>query len=240
MTNTRLILLTTLVGLTGCTAADEGEVDTTAQGVCTYQDATTDQGGNPRAPARPPAQTMAIELQVDGNGTLDGLQTDCVDGLTGSFEGLFEGEAELAGDGTYVAGLASATAVFETPGGCDIPAIDIDAVSRVSVRASLPASDVNCDGYCAARARAAAEAECGAEPTAIACRAAAEADYQASCSAACTVDQRRLVAETELQAAAVAELSARNLSGAALGDLDVDLEFDRIEDVDGNVIVEAP
>ncbi|HTM22338.1 MAG TPA: hypothetical protein VL172_17580, partial [Kofleriaceae bacterium] len=130
-----------------------------------------------------------------------------------------EGEAAIDDGGAYTAGMASATAVFQTPAGCAIPDIDIDTVTSVTVRATIPADQVNCQAYCAARV--------------------AGGEDQVACDAACSTDQASIEAEAELSAAQVAELSARNLSGGALGEVDADLTFDHLIDADGNVIAEG-
>jgi hypothetical protein len=172
---------------------------------------------------------------------MSGLQPECVlDGAAGAFEGEYAGEATIEDDGAYVAALASSTAQFFTPSGCLVPELEIAALTEVVVRASITATQPNCDAYCAAKARSEAEAECGATATSSTCRAAAGSEYQASCSIACSDGtDYRIVAETELSATAVAELSASQLSGLALGELSVDLTLDRIEDGQGQVVAEA-
>src|SRR5688572_15783745 len=177
-------------------AGDDSEVDTTARGASAYQDGES-----------PAPQSMDLEIEVEGTGSIDGLEPECqLDGLSGSFTGLFTGDAAIDEDGAFVAGMASATALFTTPSGCEIPQLEVEAVTRVGVRASIPATQANCDGFCAASA-------------------GTDAGAQAECAATCTTQDARIVAEAELSADQVAAVSARNLAGGALGELEVDLLF---------------
>ncbi len=194
-TNLRFILFLSLLAMPAC-AGDDSEVDTTARGASAYQDG-----------ASPAPQSMGVDIEVEGTGSIDGLEPECqLDGLSGSFTGLFSGEAAIDENGAFFAGMASATALFTTPTGCEIPQLDVETVTRVSVRASIPATQINCQGYCAAQTP----------------------DTQAECVASCAVEGASIVAETELSAEQVAAVSARNLSGGALGELEVDLIFDQV------------
>jgi hypothetical protein len=222
------------------------DIDTTARGKATYDDARTDAGGNPAQPASPPSQSssdpMRLTLMVSGTGEITGLEPACaLDGATGSFEGLFAGEASLDGDGAYLAALASGDAFFSTPSGCDIPDVQISALTEVVVRGELSATTQNCETYCQARARAYGEGECGAEAGSATCRAEAEGEYSAACTTQCTASTTHsIVAETRLSTQAVADLSARSLTGAALGEIEVDLSFDRMETAAGEPVDENP
>jgi len=235
-----------LVTSAACTSEDdEVDGDTTARGVATYEDARTDSSGQPQQPATPEPQPandpMRVEIRVEGMGTLDGLDPQCsLDGLSGAFDGLYTGQGSVDDDGVYVAGFASSTATFETPTGCEIPTLEIGTVTNVVVRGELSATTTNCQSYCSAKARSSAETECSGNNNEASCRATAESEYAASCQTQCTTTNHRIVAETQLSATAAAELSARNLSGAALGELFVDLTYDRIEDGSGNIVNESP
>jgi hypothetical protein len=228
-----------LLAATGCTS--EQEVDTTAFGVARYQDAETDEAGNPRDPSGPASQEMAVAIHIEGSGELSGLEPQCtLDSVAGSFEGELLGTATIDEDGAYVAALASSTAEMFTPSGCEIPELEITALSEVLVRATIAATTQNCESYCSAKARSHGEAECGAEPGSASCRLAAEGDYRASCQTSCRSETTHvLVAESRLSATALAELTATSLTGAALGEISVDLSFDRIETAEGETVEET-
>ena len=224
-----------------CAGDEDATIDTTARGQATYRDAATDHDGAPRQPAAPPEQPdgdpMRIQITVEGTAEMPDLDPSCaLDGATGSFEGIFAGEASLGEDGAYVAGLASADALFSTGTGCEVPDLEITALSEVVVRGEISATTRNCETYCEAQARAHGEAECGAGADAAACRAEAESELAGSCQTECTTTAHAIVAETRLSVDAVAALSARGLTGAALGELEVDLQFERMETADGQVI----
>lgn len=224
--------------LLGCTA--QSEVDTTADGTATYKDSQTDHDGQAKQPDRPEAQSISVEIDVEGSGDLSGVDTTCVDGLGGSFTGLFEGEGHIDGDGAYAAGLASADAEFLTPSGCTIPELQINALSDVVVRATLEATTTSCQHYCSAKARSSAEADCGADASAAQCRSSAEAAYESSCTTSCTTSGYSIVAETRLSAQALAELNARAITGAAIGEIHAELTFDHVEDANGDEVSESP
>ncbi len=109
------------------------------------------------------------------------------------------------------------------------------------LRGELSATTQNCESYCAAKARSHAEAECSGEADQASCRAAEEASYEASCETSCTSSTTHvIVAETALSATALADLNASALTGAAIGEVQADLTFDRIEDDQGETVEEAP
>lgn len=231
------IALSMFFALAAC--GTDADVDTTASGAATYKDSATDQQGQPKEAAKPAPQSMSVSIIVEGSGNLSGLEPECsVEGLAGSFEGLFQGDASVDGDGLYVASLASSEAELTTPSGCEIPTIEITALGEVKVRATISATSTNCQSYCEAKARSEAEAQCGSDAGSASCRAAAEGQYTSSCTTSCTSTTHVIVAESKLSAQALAELNARSLTGAALGDLQVDLTFDRIEDANGSTVSE--
>lgn len=228
------------LAVSACGSGSDAETDTSTRGSAVYSDSQTDAAGQPQEPARPDPQRVDIEIQVAGSGSMSGLDPQCaLDGTTGAFEGEYAGDAEIDGDGIYFGALASTAASFVTASGCPVPELEITSLTEVVVRAEMTATERNCQTYCAASARSQAEGECGTADSA--CRAEAEGEYAASCQVACTDgDDYHIVAETRLSAAAVAELTASSLTGTALGEIDVDLVFDRIENGDGAVVDEAP
>lgn len=241
----RLCFTLFLAALAGCTGA-EADTLTRAEGQTRYSDASSDAAGDQHQPARPDSQPegdpMMIEVVLDGSAEMSGLDPGCeLDAATGSFDGWLVGEADLGEDGAYVATMSAGEAVFETPSGCAIPELEILAVTSARVRATLSPTEVNCDGYCAARARSHAEGHCAGAADRAGCWATASAEYQASCTTACRLDSTRaIVAETELSAAAIASLDAGALEGALLGDIQVDLTFDHLADLSGDPVTEAP
>lgn len=224
------------LALAACTG-DPGapaEGDTTVTGPTRWRDAETTPDGGPAEAGRPESQDgMRVYVTVEGDGTLSGLEPECeLEGATGSFVGVLEGDAQIDDDGTYVAVLASEQGTFTTPtGGCEIPELEIATVTSVGVRGELETTQQNCESYCEAHARAEAESACGSDAS---CRAEVEAEEAATCETTCTGSTTyTLVAETALDATAVAELNASGLTGTGLGTLEVDLTFDRVEDEDG-------
>jgi hypothetical protein len=244
-TSMKLVLAAAAAAVAAC-GDDAADADTTARGQAVYRDAETNAAGEPQPAARcapqPSHDPMLVEILVRGSGDLGDLDPQCsLDGATGSFKGLFSGVATIDGDGAYVATLASADAFFETPSGCEIPTIEIGAVTEVVIRGTLSATTQNCEAYCSAKARSYAEGECSGAGDQVACRAAAEGEYQASCGASCSAETTHVIAaEAALSASALAELNAAALTGAALGELSANLTFDYLADASGNVVSEAP
>jgi hypothetical protein len=230
---TRLSLLASCLCALAACGGDGGGDDTgtEVQGVARYRDARTDAAGAPHAPAAPPAQDAAITVTVRGTGTLSGLDPTCLDQAAGQFHALYAGDAALDGSGGYVSSLAEASAVVQTPGGCEIPELAVGVVTDLVVRAELPVTTANCASYCDASARAEAEAACEAAPDRAACWASAEADARAACTTECTTQTTTIVAEATIGASALGdlELDADALRAAALGELAVDLTFDALE-----------
>lgn len=219
----------------GC-GSGSTDADTATTGEARFADADTNADGSDREPARPES-TFSVSVEIAGTGDLSGLDTTCLDGASGMFEGLLGGTAEVD-DGIYVAALAAGSAGFTTPSGCDIPDLEISALTEVVIRAELTATTTSCESYCAARARQSAEAECDGDGDQVACRGTAEGEYTASCEVACEQSEHRIVAETALSAAARTELAASQVTGSSLGTIEADLTFDRVEDASGQVIDE--
>jgi hypothetical protein len=243
-----LASLATLTATAACGSDDDGdntgddtaETESELSGQAIYRDSATDHAGQPRQASAPAEQDVSLEIDVRGNGTLDGLDPQCsLEGAAGQFEGVYVGSAGLGDDGAFAELLTSTTATFETPTGCAIPELTIAAMTEVVVRAKLTATAQNCESFCEAHARAEAEAECGATADAATCRADAEGELTASCTTTCTSETHHIVAETALSASAVAALNAAGITGTTFGDLDVDLVFDRVLDAEGTVVIGA-
>jgi hypothetical protein len=227
-TYTTLIAFLATASIAAC--ADDPDTTSEVTGAMRYQDAATEHDGTAREPASPPPQTATVTVEVRGTGDLSGLDPQCaLDGASGEFHALYTGEADVSDDGVYLAGLAASDARIETLSGCVIPDLTVGLITDVVVRAELDYTTQNCETYCAASARADAEAECGATADAAACRADAESQLEASCTTTCTEEQRQVVAEVSLGASFLGEVDAEALRAAAFGQMAVDLTFDRAE-----------
>lgn len=230
-----------IVMLLAACVPEEVEGETEATGTAMYRDAGTTSDGtmtrDPDAvPEQPNADPMRVFVEVEGTGTFDVGDPQCeADELTGAFQGLLEGDAEIDEDGVYFAAMGEGD--FETPSGCTIPSLSIGVVTGVVVRGELAATTQNCDTYCTAKARSVAESECDGNADEAGCRAAAEATYEASCTTSCTSTTHVIVAETSLGASALGGLDL--LGGSALGTIEADLEFDHVEDSSGQTVSET-
>src|SRR5690606_32616799 len=129
--------------------------------------------------------------------------------------------------GVYAAGYGEGDARIETLGGCEIPELTVGVITDVVVRAEIEANTVNCESYCAANARATAEAECQGAQDQVSCRGSAEASAAAACTTECTTQRDVIVAEASLSASLLGELDVEALRAAAFGDFAADLTFDR-------------
>ncbi len=240
--NHRALPLTLLL-LTACDGQTAADNETEATGTATYDDAEQTSDGSDNEPATPEPQPnsdpMWLSIDVEGSGDFSVSDPECqLDSLGSTFLGQLEGEAELDGNGVYVATLASTESTFTTPSGCTIPSLSIGSVTEVVVRGELTATQENCESYCAASARSEAEAECGSDAS---CRGDVQSAHEASCTTECTSSTTHvIVAETSLGVTALAELNGQALSGSSLGTISADLTFDRIEDGQGNEVDEAP
>jgi len=222
-----------LASLGACTAGGSGDdtsssqTSVTGQGV--YRDATTTDQGAPQAAASPSPQTADMDIVVDGQGTLPTLDPQCAPDPTGAFQALFTGTATFDASGAYVAALGQGAGTITTPDGCAIPSLTVGAITDVKVRVLLDANTENCQSYCSASARADAESQCSASADEATCRANAESSLEASCETQCTTQSTKIAAEVTLDASAVGQLTADQLQGAALGDLNADLTFDTLQ-----------
>lgn len=223
--------------LTAC-SDEPGDGATEANGSAMYRDAATDVDGNSQEPAAP-SDDFYMEIRTEGTGTFDVSEPTCeADALSGNFDALYEGTAEVGDDGVYVASLTMAEA--QTPSGCTIPSLEIGLVTDIVVRGELTATTQNCTTYCEAKARSYAESECSGSADEVTCRADAQVAYEGSCTSACEDDTHTIVAQTALGASSLSSLDFESLSGAALGTVSADLTFDHIEDGDGNEVDEEP
>jgi hypothetical protein len=230
--------LSALLLTTACTGGDDGDEQgsTEVSGQAVFRDATTTADGEDAAPAAPPAQEMNVTLVVEGQGDIPELDPECALDPAGAFEAHLLGEAEVDDDGAYLATLGSGAVEVTSPSGCEIPELSGGVVTDITLRAELAATTQNCDTYCAASARADAEAECAGEPDAVTCRGEAEAAFSAACTTTCATETHVIVAEVSVGAGALGELDLETLHAAALGQFQAELTFDHMEDESGNTL----
>ena len=227
----RKLIFVVLVG--ACTSSsDTGSTQVMGQAV--YRDAATDPSGAPQQPATPPPQAIAIQVTVKGTGSIPQIDPRCATDPVGAFEAHYTASAQMSSSSAYAAALSNGT--LTTPSGCAVSSLQVSAITDVVIRGQLSITTENCQTYCAASARADAEAQCGASPGAATCRANAESTLSAQCQTTCTTQAHSIAAELDLGASALGsgQLSADELKGAAFADLSAKLTFDHLEDANGN------
>lgn len=212
------------------TSSSTGEI----MGTAVYRDSMTDHAGAPQQPAAPPPQSANVSIVIKGSGTIPQVDPRCATDPVGAFEAHYAGSAQLANDRAYTAAIASGAGSLTTPSGCAVSNLTVGAISDVVVRAALAVNTENCQTYCAASARADAEAQCGSTADQATCRADAESSAAAACQTTCTTQAHSIAAEVSLGAAALGQVSADQLQAAAFGDLSANLTFDHLEDASGN------
>jgi hypothetical protein len=205
-------------------------------GQAVYRDAATDHQGAAQQPAAPPAQHVAVSVTIEGTGQIPHIDPKCAVDPAGSFEAHYAGTANLASDRAYLASFGDAAQSIVTPSGCAISDFTVGVVTDVVIRGELVVTTQNCNTYCAASARAAAEAQCGATASAAQCRSSAETTAQASCTTTCTSQAHAITAELALGAGALTHADADLLRAAAFGDLQANLRFDHMTDANGHVL----
>ena len=230
--STRLGFLA-LAALAACTdddGADTASTESAVTGNAVYRDAATDAAGNTREPAAPPPQQdVAIRVRLEGLATLLDLAPGCLLDPTGRFEARYAGTLAIGEDGACTGTLAESSAELVTTAGCLISDLEVGVIDRATVRAELAPTTTNCETYCEAHGRAEAELACATATSVTECRATHAATVAASCKSTCMQRTQRIVAETSLTADAFTGLDSADLRAAALGKLDIDLQFDRME-----------
>lgn len=218
--------------LTACGGPTPQEGETEATGGATYTRASDEE---PEPVPDEQGDGMWVRIVAEGTGDFDLPSADCPTDLGSDFTSLYEGEATIE-DGVYLAAFSESEATLETPSGCAISELTGAVYTSVAVRGELVATTESCQSYCEGWASAEAEAVCEGDADEASCRAAEETTLAASCEQECTTTTHVIVAQTSLGASALTELNASALSGAALGTLEVDLSFDRMEDESGNAV----
>ncbi|NVB78462.1 MAG: hypothetical protein HOV81_08730 [Kofleriaceae bacterium] len=232
--------LTFISLLAACTGGDTSTTESaaTVDGTAAFRDATTNTDGSAHDAATPPSQGAHVSVIVKGTGEVPHLDPQCAQDPLGSFEAHYTGTATVSDDGAYAAAFGSAAAEILSPSGCAIPDLTVGLITDVVVRAELAVNTQNCSAYCAASARADAEAECGATPSSAQCRTSAQAQAEASCQTSCTTEAHLIVGEVSIGASAIGHADIEMLRAAAFGQLEANLELDHLEDAQGRVIAQ--
>jgi hypothetical protein len=232
----RLTLISVFVAACGDGGGGGDDAATSMTGQAVYRDARTDHTGQAQPASSPPAQDATLSIVVEGNGQIPQVDPQCALDPAGAFEAHYSGTLALSDDAAYASSVASTASSIVTPSGCAIPDLTVGVITDVKIHAELAVNTTNCQSYCSAAARADAEESCGATASAAECRSTAEASAEASCNTTCTTEAHSIVAEASLSAALLGQLDANALRAAALGDFEADLEFDHLEDSDGNLV----
>lgn len=211
---TRIITLSTLlVSLAACQELDTAPDfsaggETASTGHATFGEDEGSESGSAEVEG-----PIWIEVVAEGSASFPELDPECaLDGAEGEFTGFWSGSAEIGEGGVYAAQMGEAEA-FVSASGCEVPRVDILVVSDLVVLASVETTTANCEGYCSA--------EFGVSDDG--------AGALGECVASCETEHSAISAETRLDLEALAALNARDLSGGALGELEVDLHFNRLD-----------
>jgi hypothetical protein len=231
---TILTLVSASILATACTA--NGDAGGEVSGKAVYRDATTDHAGASKAPASPPPQSAHVSIVIKGSGQIPEIDPRCALDPAGQFEARYLSTASMSDGNLYAATVAEGSGTIQTPSGCTIPDLTVGVITDVIVQGDLTINTQNCETYCAARARADGEAQCGASASAATCRSEFEAQASAQCTQTCTTKAQTIRAELSLGAALLGDLDAPALRAAAIGDLTADLTFDHMLDADGKTL----
>jgi len=218
----------------GCTSESESETTARLSGSAVYRDATTDHDGAAKPAATPEGQSARVSIVVKGTGTIPEVDPKCALDPAGQFEAHYLSTTTVTDKNVYTATVAETNGQIQTPSGCTIPDLTVGLITDIVVRAELAINTTSCETFCSARARADAEAQCGATASSATCRAQYETQASAQCQTTCTTSAHAIVAEVSLAASLLGDLDADALRAAALGELTANLTFDHLEDSDGN------
>ncbi len=214
----RLLIVVLLVG---CRGSDK----TVITGDAAFRDATTTHTGSQASAAHPPSQQMEVSLTVVGTGTFPAVDPVCAADPVDVFVAFYPRIGSIDETGVYVTTLDEST--ITTPSGCPISDLAVTSVTAAVLRAELVTTIHNCETFCAASARADAEAACGAD--ALTCRENTEPHAAAACDMACTLASRTIVAETPVDVGQLGHVDAGDLRDATFDDIEADLVFATLE-----------
>jgi hypothetical protein len=163
---------------------------------------------------------------VKGTATLPTVDARCATDAPGAFEAHYASALDITSSGAYASAMANGA--LTTPSGCTISTLTNAVATEIDIHAELDATTENCSTYCAASARADAEASCGTTADAASCRTSAEAQAAAQCQTTCTQSGHRIAADLSIGAGALGSIDADSLRAAAFNDLHGDLTFDHV------------
>lgn len=192
-------------------------------GQATYKQAATAADGSSHDP-QPVSrgdgsdQPVTFAASFEGTGSFGDLASICLP-TDGSFTGTSSSQGTMSSDGSF-AGEVDASAsdtVLTSTLGCVTQDLSIDALTSITITASITADTENCSNYCSADANA----ECESDGD----RASCEADFAASCEEECTTQRSSIVAETTLSSGSELDSLNSGLDGDAFGSFSTDLTF---------------
>lgn len=204
-------------------------------GPALFRDAGSHPDGSAAISARPAGQDVDVFVELDARGSYHDVDPLCSLASRGELEGEYGAVGEID-RGLMFATMSSSDASFWTSLGCELGDPRIGLAQSITVRAELEATVPNCDAYCAAYARAEAEAICGVGPDAATCWAEEESAAMASCTLTCEDEAYAIVGETTLDATQLANANEYGLRAGALTRLRAELSFDHMEDASGDEI----
>jgi hypothetical protein len=213
--------------LAACTSSNTSSSSAQLTGNATYRDAHTDHTGAPAQPAKPAPQTADVTIVVKGTATIPHVDARCATDPAGAFQAQYMSALDITNSAAYASAMGAGT--LTTPSGCTIDTLTGAVVTEVDIHAELDATTENCTTYCAASARADAEASCGATAADASCREMAEAQAAASCTSTCTQSSNRIAADLTLGAGALTHVDADSLRSGAFANLQGDLTFDHVK-----------
>lgn len=201
--------------------------DANFTGQATFRDAQTDANGSPKEPQpveREDGGDQPIQFTTSFAGTgIFGDLTDICLPLDGSFTGTSSSEGSVDSDGNFSVEIsaASSSSVLTSTLGCVTSDLDIDALTSITIVASIDADSENCSYYCESDARA----ECESDSDRESC----EADLAASCQEECTTEHTSLLAEVTIDGGASLDAINSGIDGEAFGAFTSDLTFDTMD-----------
>lgn len=176
--------------------------------------------------------SLSTEVVVIGDGAIvETEDPDCEGTLDGSVTAFYDGMLEVDENGFYAQGFTVSEAMLEGTD-CEGGEVRFDRVQAVGVTVWLEANEQTCDWMCEGAAENAALLECMASEDALSCLTVVEASAWATCQQDCTdTGTSWILAESWIEADVGGSLASSGEDG--LGELQVDLIFDSLVDVDG-------
>jgi hypothetical protein len=202
------------VGALGC------QFQSSAKGQATFA-RPADEGGEP-VPPQQNRDDLKLTISIEGSGAWSLLEGSACAFTQGDLSGSAEASGNVRSGGSYVSAFSTAEGEFNSPLSilCDsLSDVAFDAVADLTITATIPASQENCDGFCQAKAAA----DCEGDPDQATCEADTEATCQTDCGNAQQISGRGAIS-----ADALATLNGK-LGGRGNIKANVDLVFDTLE-----------